>query len=99
MAKPSLEKVQDILAQLDNSVLVRFLLLLASAWALLQVLIYFGIVVVIFVIAIILAFLLSYPVRWCRRLLPHSVAVFVVFMVALVLVGGMVTALALAVIA
>ncbi|MEO0431427.1 MAG: AI-2E family transporter [Cyanobacteria bacterium J06656_5] len=99
MAKPSLEKVQDILAQLDNSVLVRFLLLLASAWASLQVLIYFEIVVVIFVIAIILAFLLSYPVRWCRRLLPHSVAVFVVFMVALVLVGGMVTTLALAVIA
>ncbi|MEO1510219.1 MAG: AI-2E family transporter, partial [Cyanobacteria bacterium J06633_23] len=99
MAKPSLEKVQAILAQLDNSALVRFLLLLASAWASLQVLTYFEIVVVIFVIAIILAFLLSYPVRWCRRLLPHSVAVFVVFMVALVLVGGMVTTLALAVIA
>ncbi|MGD1948522.1 MAG: AI-2E family transporter [Leptolyngbyaceae cyanobacterium] len=97
--KPSLEKTQTVLAQLDNSVLVRFLLLLASGWALLRVLDYFEIVVVIFVISTILAFLLNYPVRWCRRLLPRGVAVFVVFMVALILVGGIVTTLALAVIA
>ncbi|MEA5462677.1 AI-2E family transporter [Leptothoe sp. PORK10 BA2] len=99
MATPSLEKVQIVLAQLDNSALVRFLLLLASAWASLQVLAYFEIVVIVFVISMILAFLLSYPVRWCRRLLPHGVAVFVVFMVALVLVVGLVTTLVLAVMA
>ncbi|ESA33056.1 permease [Leptolyngbya sp. Heron Island J] len=97
--KASLEKVQTVLAQLDNSVLVRFLLLLASGWGVLQLLSYFEIVVVIFVISTILAFLLSYPVRWCRRVLPHGIAVFVVFMVALVLVGGITTTLALAVIA
>lgn len=97
--KNSLEKFQIAIAQLDNSALVRFLLLLASGWAAIQVLSYFEIVVVIFVISTILAFLLSYPVQWCRRLLPHSIAVFVVFMVALVLVGGLVTTLALAVIA
>ncbi|MEM7794145.1 MAG: AI-2E family transporter [Cyanobacteria bacterium P01_C01_bin.118] len=96
--KPSLEKLQTVFAQLDNSTLVRFLLLLASGWAVIQVLTYFEIVVVIFVISIILAFLLSYPVRWCKRILPHSIAVFVVFMVALVLVGGLVTTLTLAVI-
>lgn len=95
----SLEKVQTVLAQLDNLVLVRFLLVVASCWVLLQVLVYFKIVVVIFVISTILAFLLNYPVRWCRRLLPHGMAVFIVFMVALVLVGGVVTMLALAVIA
>ncbi|MBE9066597.1 AI-2E family transporter [Leptolyngbya cf. ectocarpi LEGE 11479] len=95
----SLEKVQIVLTQLDNSALIRFLLLLASGWALLQVLDYFEIVVVIFVISTILAFLLSYPVTWCRRFLPRSLAVFTVFMVALVLVGGIVTTLALAVIA
>ncbi|MBX2865027.1 MAG: AI-2E family transporter, partial [Leptolyngbyaceae cyanobacterium MAG.088] len=77
--QPSLEKVQTVLAQLDNSVLVRFLLLLASGWGILQMLKYFEIVVVIFVIATILAFLLSYPVRWCRRFIPHGMAVFVVF--------------------
>ena len=99
MAKPSLEKVQTVLARLDNSALVRFLLLVASGWATLQVLAYFEIVVVIFVASMILAFLLSYPVRWCRRWLPHGMAVFVVFMVALVLVGGGVTTLALAFIA
>ncbi len=96
--QPPLAKLQTVLAQLDNSVLVRFLLLLASGWGVLQVLNYFELVVVIFVISTILAFLLSYPVRWCRRFLPHGIAVFVVFMVALVLVGGMTTTLALAVI-
>ena len=95
----SLEKVQATLARLDNSALLRFLLLLACGWASIQVLAYFEIVVVIFVISTILAFLLSYPVRWCRHILPHNFAVFGVFMVALVLVGGVVTTLALAVIA
>ena len=99
MAKPSLEKVQTVLARLDNSALVRFLLLVASGWATLQVLAYCDMVVVIFVASMILAFLRSYPVRWCRRWLPHGMAVFVVFMVALVLVGGGVTTLALAFIA
>ena len=37
--------------------------------------------------------------RWCRRFLPHGIAVFTVFMVALVLLGGILTTLALAVIA
>lgn len=97
--KPALEKVQTIFAQLDNSVLVRFLLLLASGWGILQVLTYFEIVVIIFVISTILAFLLSYPVQWCRRFLPHGISVFAVFMVALVLVGSLVTMLALAVVA
>lgn len=97
--KSSLKKIQAVLTQLDNSVLVRFLLLLASSWGVLQVLTYFEIVVVIFVISTILAFLLSYPVRWCRRFLAHDTAVFIVFMVALVLVGGLTTTLALAVIA
>ncbi|MEO0867842.1 MAG: AI-2E family transporter [Cyanobacteria bacterium J06642_11] len=94
-----MDKLQTLLKQLDNSTLVRFLLLLASGWASIQLLNYFGIVVVIFVISAILAFLLSYPVRWCRRLLPHGVAVFTVFLVALVVVGGIVTTLALAVVA
>ena len=97
--KSSLENLQTVLAQLDNSVLIRFLLLLASGWGVLQVLTYFEIVVVIFVISTILAFLLSYPVRWCRRFVSRGIAVFAVFMVALVLVGGVVTTLALAVIA
>ncbi len=99
MVRPPLEKVQTALARLDNSVLVRFLLLLASGWALVRVLTYFEIVVVIFMISGIVAFLLSYPVRWCRRVLPHNIAVFTVFMVALVLVGTVFTTLALAVIA
>ena len=95
----TLEKLQTVFAQLDNSALVRFLLLLASGWGILQVLAYFQIVVIIFVISTILAFLLSYPVRWCRRFLPRGMAVFAVFMVALVFIGGLMTTLALAFIA
>ncbi|MEM6251716.1 MAG: AI-2E family transporter [Cyanobacteria bacterium P01_D01_bin.156] len=92
----SLDKLQKLLSQLDNSRLVRFLLLLASGWALVQVLNYFEIVVVIFGLSAILAFLLSYPVRWCCRILPHGVSVLAVFLVALVLVGGVAITLALA---
>ncbi|MBT9313035.1 AI-2E family transporter [Leptothoe kymatousa] len=98
-ASPSLAKLQTLFAQLDNSTLVRFLLILASGWAVIKVLTYFEIVVVIFVISTILAFLLGYPVRWLRRFCPHSMAVFTVFLVSLVLVGGVVTTLALAVVA
>ncbi|MGD1856034.1 MAG: AI-2E family transporter [Leptolyngbyaceae cyanobacterium] len=99
LSPSSLEKIRAVLTRLDNLALVRFLLLLTSGWAAIQVLAYFEIVVIIFVISSILAFLLSYPVQWCRRLLPRNAAVFVVFIVALVLVGGVVTTLALAVIA
>lgn len=95
----SLDKIKTLFVQLDNSTLVRFLLLLASGWASIQVLNYFEIVVVIFVISAILAFLLSYPVRWCRQLVPHGVAVFAVFLIALVVVGGIFTTLSLAVVA
>lgn len=59
---------------------------------------YFEIVVVIFTSSTILAFLLSHPVRWLRRWLPHHIAVFVVFIVALTLIGSVVTTIGLAVV-
>lgn len=58
-------------SQTNNSALVRFLLLFASCWALLQLLSYFKTVIFIFAFAAILAFLLSYPVRWLSRFLPR----------------------------
>lgn len=91
--------MDKLLQRLNNSMLVRFLLLVASGWALLQMLAYFEIVIVIFVISGILAFLLSYPVQWCRRWLPHGPAVFTVFIVALIVISSAVITLALAVIA
>ncbi len=80
-----------------TSALVRYLLLFGCAWATIEALSYFEIVVVVFTSATILAFLLSHPVRWLRRFVPHNVAVFVVFLIALTLIGGIVIAISLAV--
>lgn len=75
--------------RLSNLGLVRFLLLFASGWALVQLLAYFEAVIVIFTFAAILAFLLSYPVRWLRRFLPHSLAVILVFLLSIVILGAL----------
>lgn len=66
-------------SQIHNSVLVRFLLLFASSWALVQLLSYFETIIFIFAFAAILAFVLSYPVRWLSRFLPRILAVIVAF--------------------
>ncbi|MDV2994600.1 MAG: putative transport protein [Chroococcidiopsis sp. SAG 2025] len=69
-------------SQINNSVLVRFLLFFASGWALLQLLSYFETVIFIFVFAAILAFVLSYPVRWINRFLPRALVVILVFLLS-----------------
>jgi len=80
---------QNFWSQLNNLALVRFLLLFASGWALVQLLAYFETVIIIFAFAAILAFVLSYPVRWLRRFLPHGIAVSFVFLLSLVSIGGL----------
>jgi len=81
----------------SNSALVRYLLLFACGWATVELLHYFEIVVVIFTCSTILAFLLSHPVRWVQRFVPRNIAVLIVFMVALTVVGGVVTTIGLSV--
>lgn len=71
----------------------------ACGWAAIEVLEYFEIVVVIFTSSTILAFLLSHPVRWLRRFLPHNIAVMVVFILSMTVVGGFAGAIMLTVIA
>jgi len=85
--------------QFNNSALLRYLLLFACGWAAIEVLEYFEIVVIIFTSSTILAFLLSHPVRWLRRFLPHNVAVMVVFIISMTVVGGFAAAIMLTVIA
>ncbi len=85
--------------QFNNSTLLRYLLLFACGWAAIEVLEYFEIVVVIFASSTILAFLLSHPVRWLRRFLPHNIAVMVVFVLSMTVVGGFATVIMLTVIA
>lgn len=83
--------------QLNNAKLIRYVLLFALGWGIVQVLNYFATVIVIFIFAGILAFLLSYPVRWSERFLPHSIAVIVVFLLSLLIVIGLVGTLGFAI--
>ncbi len=82
---------------LTTASLVRYLLLFVCAWATVELLEYFEIVVVIFTLSTILAFLLNHPVRWLERFLPHGIAVLVVFSIALTVIGALVTTIAIAV--
>lgn len=84
-------------SRLNNLVLVRFLLLVASGWTIVQLLAYFEPVIVIFTFATILAFLLSYPVQWLRRFFPHNVAVVIVFLISIILLGGLIINISLTV--
>ncbi|MEO0827838.1 MAG: AI-2E family transporter [Cyanobacteria bacterium J06635_15] len=83
--------------RLNNWTLVRYLLLFACGWATIQLLSYFEIVFVVFVSSTILAFLLNHPVRWLQRFLPHGLAVSIVFLIALVIIGGLVATMGIAV--
>lgn len=94
MSEPPAKNLFD---RLGNSRLIRYLLLLALGWAIVQVLAYFETVIVIFTFAAILAFLLNYPVQWLHRFLPHGVAVGLVFLLSLTLVGSLSITLGLAI--
>ncbi|PZD70962.1 hypothetical protein C1752_08656 [Acaryochloris thomasi RCC1774] len=83
---------------LQTAQLIRYLLLLALGWAIAQFLAYFEAVLVIFVCAAIFAFLLNYPVQWVARFLPRGLAVTAVFLLSLLLAGGLVTTLGLAIV-
>ncbi|MGB3207173.1 MAG: AI-2E family transporter [Crinalium sp.] len=96
MPEPS-EKI--FIERLNNAKLLRYLLLFALGWAIVQVLVYFETVIIIFVLAAILAFLLNYPVQWLSRFLPRSIAVIVVFLLSLLIVGGLIVTLGLAILA
>lgn len=80
---------KHLLERLNNSVLIRFLLLFASGWAFIQILDYFETVIIIFTVAAIVAFLLSYPVNWLRRFLPHGLAVTIIFLLGMIIFGGL----------
>ncbi|WP_427161166.1 AI-2E family transporter [Aliinostoc sp. HNIBRCY26] len=84
--------------RLNNSLIVRFLLLVAAGWVLVQLLAYFQTVIVIFTFAAILAFLLSYPVKWLRHFLPHGIAVVIVFLVSIICLAGLLVTIGLTVI-
>ena len=83
---------------LNNTRLVRYLLLFILAWILMRVIVYFEAVLVIFVFAAIVAFLLNYPVNWVSRFMPRSFAVILVFLLALIILGILGATLGLAIV-
>lgn len=87
--KPTLQE------QFSNSKLVRYLLLFAFAWAIAQLVAYFEAVLVIFILAAILAFLLNYPVTWGSQFMPRWLAVILVFLLSLLILGGLIATLGL----
>ena len=73
--------------RLNNSQLIRYLLLFALGWVFVQVVAYFETVLVIFVFAAITAFLLNYPVVWVSRFMPRWLAVIIVFLLTLLILS------------
>lgn len=87
------------LRQLKTQTLLRFLLLVASGWACLRLFFYFQPIVVIFTCAGILAFLLNYPTTLIARFIPRPFAATGVFMLAVLLLGGIIATIAFAIVA
>ncbi|WP_414541167.1 AI-2E family transporter [Nostoc sp. CCY0012] len=94
MNEPSVKRFWE---QLNNTKLIRYVLLFALSWAIIQVLAYFETVLIVFIFAAILAFLLNYPVKWAERFLPHGIAVIIIFLLSLLILGGLVATLGFAI--
>ena len=73
--------------RLNNSQLIRYLLLFALGWVLVQLVAYFETVLIIFVFSAITAFLLNYPVVWVSRFMPRWLAVMLVFLLTLLILS------------
>jgi predicted PurR-regulated permease PerM len=80
---------EGIWSVISNNVLIRFLLLFASGWAMIQLLAYFRVLIVVFITATILAFLLSHPVAWLSRWWSRGIATITVFLTTLALAVGL----------
>jgi predicted PurR-regulated permease PerM len=85
--------VKTVWQHLNTSTLLRFLLLFACGWALVQLIHYFYSVIVIFTIAATLAALLNYPVHWLARYIPRGLAIAIVFLTFLGLLIALITVL------
>lgn len=88
--------VKNFWERLNNARLVRYLLLFALGWVIVQVLAYFETVIVTFIFAAIIAFLLNYPVQWVSRFLPRGLATILVFLLSLFIFAGLIGTLGFA---
>jgi predicted PurR-regulated permease PerM len=90
-------KNQSFWHNLNNTKLIRYLLLLVLAWAIVQIFAYFSSVILIFVFAAIFAFLLSFPVQWATRIMPRGLAVISVFLLSLFILVAIVATIGTAI--
>ncbi|PZV13248.1 MAG: AI-2E family transporter [Leptolyngbya sp.] len=80
---------------LNNSTLLRYVLLFASGWITVLVINYFYGTIALFTIAAIFAVLFNYPVVWLTRYIPRGWAIALVFIGAIVLLLGLITGVGL----
>ncbi len=80
---------------LNNSILVRYLLLFGCGWSLIILINYFYGMIAIFTGSAILAALLNYPVVWLSRYLPRGLAIAITTLAAFILLFGLVTGIGL----
>ncbi|MFM7450491.1 MAG: AI-2E family transporter [Leptolyngbyaceae cyanobacterium] len=92
MTRPS---QNDFLRSLSNSSMLRFLLLFACGWAIVQLIAYFYTIIAIFTIAAILAILMDYPTRFLARFMPRGLAMALTILVMLGLTIAFVSLLGL----
>ncbi|WP_309739584.1 MULTISPECIES: AI-2E family transporter [unclassified Chamaesiphon] len=90
MSQPKDRSIWD---NFTNTKLIRYVLLFVLGWAIVQVFTYFSGVIIIFLFAAIIAFLLNIPVRWVSRIMPRGLAVISVFLLSLLLLVGIVATL------
>ncbi len=88
-------KSRNIWNKLNNWMLVRFLLLFACGWVIVQLLDYFQTVIVVFSFAAVLAFLLHFPVDFLRRFLPRSIAIIITFLISIMIIAVLIIAIGL----
>ena len=88
-------KSRNIWNKLNNWMLVRFLLLFACGWVIVQLLDYFQTVIVVFSFAAVLAFLLHFPVDFLRRFLPRSIAIITTFLISIMTIAVLIIAIGL----
>ncbi|CCI18678.1 conserved membrane hypothetical protein [Microcystis aeruginosa PCC 9807] len=80
---------------LNNSILVRYLLLFGCGWSLIVLINFFYGTIAIFTGSAILAALLNYPVVWLSRYLPRGLAIAITTIVAFILLFRLVTGIGL----
>jgi predicted PurR-regulated permease PerM len=92
---PSSQSSSQFWQTLNNSVLLRYLLLFASAGITVLLINYFYSTIALFTAAGIFAALLNYPVVWLSRYIPRGLSIAIIFIGALGLLLALITGIGL----